>query len=494
MTDLAEVDRPSKVAGDTVPLVLAGALLAVLMTVTFAVSAVFGLLATTLLLAVALGLARPHLVTLIVVGAVYSNAAVIAVRMHGVPRAVVMVLALALLVPIAHRMLHDRRPVPVPQVLPVVAAFGVVQVLSSLQSRDLTASAESLMVFAVEGLALLVLLVFSIASHAQLRSLVWIVVLIGAVLGGLSGVQQVRGDYDQQFGGFAQVSRAVVPTGDLAAAESTAPRLSGPIGEKNRYAQILVVLVPLGLSLARTARRRSAKALAVGATMLILIGTALTYSRGAAIALGLVLVLGTFLRLIRPVALCTAAVGVVVALTVVPAYGERLSSLDDFARSLTSSTPLTSSDSSIRSRATESLAALNVFIDHPILGVGPGAFPSYYRSYASEIGGRPRMEDREAHNLYLGVAAELGLLGLLLLLTLFAVLLHALFRARRAWSKRDPARSELAGGFILAIMLYMSTGLFLHLSYQRYFWILIALATVAATLPRQRTEATAATT
>ena len=39
MTDLAEVDRPSKVAGDTVPLVLAGALLAVLMTVTFAVSA-----------------------------------------------------------------------------------------------------------------------------------------------------------------------------------------------------------------------------------------------------------------------------------------------------------------------------------------------------------------------------------------------------------------------------------------------------------------------
>jgi putative inorganic carbon (HCO3(-)) transporter len=264
-----------------------------------------------------------------------------------------------------------------------------------------------------------------------------------------------------------------------------AARLAGPIGEKNRYAQALVVLVPLGLALARTAARRTARALAGVATVGVLAGVALTYSRGAALALVVVLVAGTALRLLplRVLGLTAAAVSVV--LLSVPAYAERLSTLDQLSSS--SAGALTSGDASIRGRATENLAALKVFAAHPLLGVGPGGFPTYYRSYAERVGGRPRQEERQAHNLYLGVAAELGIAGLTLLLTLFGVLLHGLLRARRLWARVDPARAELAGALTLSVLLYMATGVFLHLSYQRYFWLLVALAALAAVPPPRPT-------
>jgi hypothetical protein len=38
----------------------------------------------------------------------------------------------------------------------------------------------------------------------------------------------------------------------------------------------------------------------------------------------------------------------------------------------------------------------------------------------------------------------------------------------------------MATGLLLSIVTYMTTGLFLHLSYARYFWLMLALAGAAA--------------
>ena len=40
--------------------------------------------------------------------------------------------------------------------------------------------------------------------------------------------------------------------------------------------------------------------------------------------------------------------------------------------------------------------------------------------------------------------------------------------------------AAMAVGFILALAGYLATGLFLHFSYVRYFWLMIALADAAA--------------
>jgi putative inorganic carbon (hco3(-)) transporter len=52
----------------------------------------------------------------------------------------------------------------------------------------------------------------------------------------------------------------------------------------------------------------------------------------------------------------------------------------------------------------------------------------------------------------------------------------------------------LASSFFFALVAYMGTAFFLHLSYQRYFWLLLALAssTIWALEHERRSESTAA--
>jgi hypothetical protein len=70
-------------------------------------------------------------------------------------------------------------------------------------------------------------------------------------------------------------------------------------------------------------------------------------------------------------------------------------------------------------------AAWHDYQAHPVLGSGPGTYEWYWNEH------RPLQHKvRDAHNLYLEVLAELGPLGLLLLLAAFAAPLVAAFRAR----------------------------------------------------------------
>ena len=70
-----------------------------------------------------------------------------------------------------------------------------------------------------------------------------------------------------------------------------------------------------------------------------------------------------------------------------------------------------STDVSIRGRASEALAAVAMFRDEPLGGVGYGAYDRNYVEYSTPVGLDPRREERAAHSLYLEIAAELGLVG-----------------------------------------------------------------------------------
>jgi hypothetical protein len=73
------------------------------------------------------------------------------------------------------------------------------------------------------------------------------------------------------------------------------------------------------------------------------------------------------------------------------------------------------------------------------------------------------------------------------------VSLVGLARARRAALATRPDLAALATGFLLSIVAYLASGVFLHLSYARYFWMMLALAGVAAIVVRAavREESTA---
>jgi O-antigen ligase len=141
-----------------------------------------------------------------------------------------------------------------------------------------------------------------------------------------------------------------------------------------------------------------------------------------------------------------------------------------------------SEDSSFRKRANETIAALLVFGDHPVTGVGRGLFPLYYGDYADEVGIASETEARQAHNLYAGILAETGLFGFIFFMAIFAATLIDLERVRRRWKQLAPEYADMAVAFSLAVVAYLTTGMFLHLAYERYLWILLALAASAAYL------------
>jgi len=136
-------------------------------------------------------------------------------------------------------------------------------------------------------------------------------------------------------------------------------------------------------------------------------------------------------------------------------------------------------------------AALLAYTDHPVLGVGPGAFPKNYQRYANLVGGevhdtikfgplKGTSPERQAHNMFLSIAAELGTLGLATLLWLLFVTARSLLRVRRQLLHSDPSIAAIATGYFLAITVFLAAGAFLTLAFERYFWMLLALAAVAA--------------
>ncbi len=432
------------------------------------------------LVALLLGLAaliRPEVATLVVIFLLYSNAAVIAVTRFGAPVFVGAIVPMILVVPLGYELLIRRRPIIITPAFPWIALFLLVQILGTLFARDMIAATDELVTFLLEGIGLYLLVVNVVRSPSALRNAVWALIAVGAFLGALSVFQVITGTYSNDYLGFAQNDA----TNDVGQAVSGLNRLAGPIGEKNRYAQVMLMLVPLALFQGWTERGRLLKLAAFGAAVLISAAVILTFSRGGAVGFALVIVIMTALRYIKPIQLFVVLVLAGSLLIAVPQYADRLTSLSAIVDAVTGG-DASNADTSILSRATENLAALSVFADHPIIGVGPGQFSSYYQQYADDIAIAVRTTDRQAHNLYLATAADTGILGLVCFLMVLFTTLWELAKARRKWLGKRTDLANMATAFSLSVVTYMTTGLFLHLSYERYFWLIMALAGATAAI------------
>ncbi len=86
-------------------------------------------------------------------------------------------------------------------------------------------------------------------------SIVGVLVIAGVFMAALSVFQELTQAHDNNFFGFAQVSEGGfdVGEGDDAVVRQ---RLAGPIGEQNRYAQVLLMVVPLAYFAGASLRSR----------------------------------------------------------------------------------------------------------------------------------------------------------------------------------------------------------------------------------------------
>jgi O-antigen ligase len=257
------------------------------------------------------------------------------------------------------------------------------------------------------------------------------------------------------------------------------PRIAGTIGETNRFAQTMLMLVPLGIFRAISEKSTLLRMTAGILTLLITLGVVLSFSRGAAVGLAVLVLALLVLRMIRPQYVVAMVLVFAMILVAFPQYTNRITSLAGVGGIDTVGTSAV--DNSLLSRATETLSAALVMVDHPLIGVGPGMFPAYYEAYANTVGILVRNDiERQAHNLYLGFGAELGVPGLIVFLVIAYSVVRMLLAARRASIVKRPDLERLTTPFLLALMTYYVTGMFLHLSFARFYWLMLAVATAAA--------------
>ncbi len=419
-------------------------------------------LAGGVLLAVAI-IVSPDVATLAVVAILYTNAAAVAVKVHGLPATGGYAFPILLIAPLAYMLVVRRQPIVITPAFPWILGFFAANILGTIMAIDPSSAFTELRSLLFEGVGLYFLITNVVRTTDLLRKVVWVVVLSATFLSCLSIYQQVTKTYDNNYGGFSQVglNEGFTVSSDGIRTESQR-RSGGPFetGGDNRYAQVLLVAVPLALFLLMAERRLLLRILAGVCLAAIAVATVYTFSRGGAITLVALTLLAVLLRFIRLRALAVIVLGVAILLIAVPSYWVRISTLSELPGTTSPADSGTQApDGSIVSRGTENLAAILIFADHPAVGVGPGLYPQYYREYADRLGDysnqidiKLKNADRQAHTLYLGILAENGILGFVAIMGAIVVTLLHLNRVRRRCQREKPELALLASGFILSII------------------------------------------
>src|SRR5262245_16875547 len=231
-------------------LLVAALALAGLVGLAFRISPALALVLAAGLLVIGAALRQADVATYAVLFLLYSNLPAVSVAFHGVPKVVAAAFPLLLVVPLARDLLVRRQPLVLTPAFFVLVLLFAVQVLGAAFSIDPGRSFEALATFAVEGVILYLLVTNVLRSKETLRGATWALVAAGVLMSVVPLFQQLTRTFDNDYGGLAQVDGLGFQTGQMAeegGGLERQARLAGPIGEKNRYAQTMLVLVPLGL-------------------------------------------------------------------------------------------------------------------------------------------------------------------------------------------------------------------------------------------------------
>lgn len=488
-------------------------------------SIVLGLAVVLVLGLFALVVRWPELGTLTVLFAIYSNLAVLGMKTRAVLSASVQTtqmtistagqnsrvaivmagLCLVLCVPLVYQFLIRKEKLTFDWGFYLLLGYFAVFLTSSFFARDKKIITSEIIDFLLEGLAIYFLVVNVVREYSTLRRAIWTLLLAGSFMGGLSIFQRVTHTQNNNYRGLAMLGAELDfnpigresahswsdesnfhPEGATSLTLGAQFRSAGPIGEPNRYAQVLVVLLPLAALRFRRERSPTLRWLALVSAALIFGGMMLTFSRGAMLSAVVIFGLLVYVGFIRPLQMVVAAMALsMLVLTLDPQAASRFASLGAVKTLLAHSTvgykePTEGQrgvpDTSVVRRYVLNVASWQVFLDHPILGVGPGHFAEYYSiAYGNRVGLIEQLKKYRGHNLYFETLAETGILGLASFLAIIVAIMAGLWRTWRRLQHQSLEFADTAMAFFLSLVAYLISAVFAHLSYQRYFWLLMAL-------------------
>ncbi len=434
---------------------------------------------------------KPEIATVLVVFLIYSNLPAVLKQTGSLPEALAGAFILLLVFPLIYYLFLKRENVQIDYIWLLMLGFLLVASLSALFAVDTELSLKWILNYSIEGILLYFLVLNVVRNRATLKQVIWSLILACTLLGTLSLVQDVTGTYRNNYMGLAQRKKELTDEDmkkDLGRKSRgdkvrTRDRAGGSIGDSNRYAQNLLMVLPFALLFVWNEKKRLWKVIALAASAAILSGILLSYSRGAFLVMLLLFLLLLAMKYIKiyQMALVLPAV-IVFMLIAAPGYFNRVSTIFG-AAGLFSQSGHSQADAVTRGRTTEMLAALFCFFDHPFLGVGPAQYtPHYSREYQMnpDIAFRNISKKRRAHILYFEMAAETGVFGIGVFLCIVFVMIIRLREVRkRGLARGDTEMANITAALMLAIVAYMGTAVFLHMSYMRFFWLIMAISGAA---------------
>jgi hypothetical protein len=185
--------------------------------------------------------------TLLFVFILYTNLAVVAIRYHGVPGIVAGAFFLLPALPMANYIFQHRQRIIFDRPFFLIVVYLLALITTSIFAKDLKLAWGEILNFLTEGLLLYFLLLNVIREPTTLKRVIWVLLFAGSLLGGISLLQELTHTYDNNYGGLS-IRREDLDIDEVDFnAYSGARSAGGPIGDENRYGQILLVILPLAL-------------------------------------------------------------------------------------------------------------------------------------------------------------------------------------------------------------------------------------------------------
>ena len=352
----------------------------------------------------------------------------------------------------------------------VLGLYGLVGFLSLVYAKNSDNVIYTLSNYVKDALIALVVVVL-LKRAAAFRHVIWTLLAAGIFIGSLSVFQYLTGTFDSTYGGFAQAELKGI------AGSESGYRLSGPIGDPNFFAQIMVVLIPVSIERMLHERKLILKILAGLAGVLSILTVIFTFSRGGFLAAVVTLLIFFIVYPPRPLQLVIIiGLGIGMFYLVPASYFDRILSLQDLLPDQSGRIDVRS-DNSIQGRASQNLTAWLVFREHPFVGIGLNNFEYRYPELSKEIGLAPSASNRAIHNMYLEVASETGMLGLSIFLLIIWLSFRSILSARKKFLDAGEVEySQLATGLAIGFAGYLVAAFFISAAFPRYFYLLVGIA------------------
>ncbi len=304
----------------------------------------------------------------------------------------------------------------------------LVGMLSVTQSVSVAASVRGL-VKILSGFVMVLMVADTIRTHRRLWGL-FIGIMVGAAIVSLDGLVQVIFGID--------VLRHHVP----GVAPGGIPRLTGPFGHANDFGIYAVGVLPACLVVALAVRSRWSRWISWTTVGVLSMATILAFSRTALLGLAVSL---TILLMVRRAWKTFTLLGIFAVLGLValpPAIREWAISQGSWFDMLVQP-----------ERPQIWWTAINMIKAHPLTGVGLNTFVLNYARYKAP---GDYLQAVYAHNHYLHMAAEIGLVGL-------AVFAWLLVRTARVWrvllGSRDSWVRSVSAGAACGLIGFLTAGL-----------------------------------